>query len=142
MITFNFFFQNKQKQTITMNLNNTILDLKKHIIQLVKEKKYIIENLKDFNYIDIDFKLEKSIRAFGKMNLESGIIPRTMDNITFDNYNLDNKMILCEFIIVYDFIPIEINTTNKKNYLPPIKQNKVENKPKFNLDSKLDFPTL
>ena len=62
---------------IQCTLEDSISSLKKTII-------------KEFNvtcgYIDIDFQLERPIRSLGKFNLESGILPRSLDTYTFDRY--------------------------------------------------------
>ena len=121
-----------------MELTDTMMNL----------KQLIIKNMKlDVNYVDLNFLIDKPIRGFGKMNLEKGIIPRTMDNFPFDRYNLEGKEILCEFIPVKDYTAdIKGNSDNPKGiYLAPCmkpKEHKKDNEPTFNLNSEEDFPSL
>ena len=79
------------KNDITKNfecsLKDSILSLKEKIINEFDLK---------CKYIDIDFQLERPIRSLGKFNLESGIIPRTLDNYPFDRYDLDERTIHSE----------------------------------------------
>ena len=95
MITF-VITKDEIEKTFTCSLEDSILSLKKNIIQ-------------DFNissnYIDLDFLLERPIRSLGKFNLESGIIPRSLDNYTFDRYGLDEKTIKATFHIISDYQP-------------------------------------
>ena len=76
------------KDDITKNfecsLEDSILSLKKNIIKEFKLK---------CEYIDIDFQLERPIRSLGKFNLESGVLPRTLDTYTFDRYGLDGRTV-------------------------------------------------
>ena len=67
---------------IECTLQDSISSLKTTIIQEF--------NLK-CKYIDIDFQLERPIRSLGKFNLESGILPRSLDAYKFDRYGLDGK---------------------------------------------------
>ena len=95
--------------------------------------------------------LEKPIRDFGKLILEPGLFPRTMDQCTLDKFNLENKEIKCEYIPVSDYKPDEIK--NKKSIssdgLYKINfnndsGNKKTEKKNFDLDlnSDNDFPAL
>ena len=81
---------------IQCTLEDSISSLKKTII-------------KEFNvtcsYIDIDFQLERPIRSLGKFNLESGILPRSLDTYTFDRYGLDGKEVNATFHEVEDYEP-------------------------------------
>ena len=56
-------------------------------------------------YIDIDFLLERPIRRLGKFNLESGILPRTLDTYTFDRYGLEGLTVTATFHEVEDYEP-------------------------------------
>ena len=61
------------------NFHDAEMDLTDTMMNL---KQLIIKNMKlDVNYIDLNFLIDKPIRGFGKMNLDKGIIPRTMDNL-------------------------------------------------------------
>ena len=86
------------KNDITKNfecsLKDSILSLKEKIINEFDLK---------CKYIDIDFQLERPIRSLGKFNLESGIIPRTLDNYPFDRYGLDGKTVNATFNEVNDY---------------------------------------
>ena len=144
-VTFHVFYDNKKK-SIELKLDNTVLDLKKNIVN----------NLENIEYIDLDLKIDKPIRAFGKMNLEPGIFPRSMDTLTLSNYNIENREITCEVIIVNNYLPSICNENDiKKNnpssiYKPPgcsMKESNMKNKKKtaeesYNIDSQIDFPTL
>ena len=74
--------------TVVMDITDTMLHLKKLII---KEMKL------ETKYLDLNFLLEKPIRGFGKMNLDKGLLPRTMDNFPFNRYNLEGKEVICEY---------------------------------------------
>ena len=128
--------------TVVMDITDTMLHLKKLIIKEMK-----IET----KYLDLNFLLEKPIRGFGKMNLEKGILPRTMDNFPFNRYNLEGKEVICEYIIVDDYSPDRITKTDVSDnvYIPPgmktgvDKVDKVKKVPiTYDLESVLDFPSL
>ena len=83
------------------NVHNAEMELTDTMMYL---KQLIIKNMKlNVDFVDLNFLIDKPIRGFGKMNLDKGIIPRTMDNFPFDRYNLEGKEILCEFIPVKDY---------------------------------------
>ena len=144
-VTFNIHGKSKNNEvfekTIKMELTNTINDIKKYIIQELND---------NIPYIDLKINIERPIRAFGKMNLEPGIFPRTMDNFPFSNFNVENREINCEFIIVLNYLPSVENNSIKNNnpdsiYCPPgtvkIKKEK-ESIQTYNLTSDTDFPSL
>jgi len=147
MITF-IVNNDDKKINIECSLNDSILNLKKEII-----KKF---NL-NCNYIDIDFVLERPIRSLGKFNLESGILPRPLDNYTFDRYGLDGKTLNATFHIVedYDHKKYSKKFSKKYNHINVLKTreemkidenfeksyNESKNI-KFNLNSETDFPSL
>lgn len=129
------------KDDITKNfecsLEDSILSLKKNIIKEFELK---------CEYIDINFQLERPIRSLGKFNLESGVLPRTLDTYTFDRYGLDGKTANATFIEVDDYIPPQKHTkyTNKfvhRNYSEKNSKN-VEDQVSFDLKSDTDFPSL
>ena len=122
-----------------MSNENSMLDLKNEIIKQF--------NL-DVKYIDLEFLNDKPIRGFGKMNLEPGILPRTMDKFPLSRYNLEGKEVKCEFIPVEDYLPniIPKNGNPSSIYVAPaMKQKnnveKVEEK-MFDLNCMEDFPAL
>ena len=126
-------------KTYEMSNENTMLDLKNEIIKQF--------NL-DAKYVDLKFLNEKPIRGFGKMNLEPGVLPRTMDKFPLSRYNLEGKEVKCEFIVVEDYLPniIPKNGNPSSIYVPPaMKQKnndmKVEEK-MFDLNCMEDFPAL
>mgnify|MGYP000918275405 FL=1 len=138
MITFTIKY-NETENKADMKDTDSILDL----------KKIIIRNLElDTQYIDLDFKLERPIRALGKMNLEKGILPRTMDNFPFNRYNLEGKEIVCVPIPVKDYLPqVQAKNGNPQSiYTPPAMKNngpkEYKNIATYNLDSTDDFPSL
>lgn len=147
MITFLVNKDNTEK-TFECSLEDSILSLKNKIIQ-------------DFDlscdYIDIDFQLERPIRSLGKFNLESGILPRPLDNYTFDRYGLDGKTVNATFHIVedYDHKKYSKKFSKKYNHINVLKTReemeidenfeKSYNESKninFNLNSETDFPSL
>lgn len=141
-VTFNIKGNNKNNEilekTIKMDLINTISQVKKNIIDELKD---------DTLYIDLKINIERPIRAFGKMNLEPGIFPRSMDNFPFNNFNVENKEINCEFIIVSNYLPDVENDIKNNNpesiYRPPGSDIKKKEKVQtYNLESDTDFPSL
>ena len=95
MITF---FINKDDITkeIQCTLEDSISSLKTEII-----KEFNVT----CNYIDIDLQLERPISSLGKFNLESGILPRSLDAYKFDRYGLDGKEVTATFHEVDDYEP-------------------------------------
>ena len=126
----------------TIKMNST--DTMNHLKELIIKKMNVTTE-----YIDLKFNLDKPIRGFGKMNLESGILPRTMDHFPLNRYNLEGKEINCEFIPVDDYLPNVQRNNNVPDsvYQPPGMKTKEENiekkdEPTFNLNSETDFPSL
>ena len=103
MITFIITGKGSTK-SFTCDTQDSILSLKNNII-------------KDFelscSYVDLDFKLERPIRELGKFNLESGIIPRTLDNYKFERYGLNDKTINADFIEVDNYKPVKYTKSFK-----------------------------
>ena len=143
MTLFKITYNNEIKK-INCNNEDKIIDLKKNII-----KEYNL-NVK---YIDLIFELEKPIRAIGKFNLESGLMPRTFDNSKLDKWNLENKEINILFKEVDDyvedtFLPIIKKTNNiSSGYRHPScniesGQSFIRQQPEYKLDSNDDFPSL
>ena len=138
MITFTIKY-NETENKAELKETGSMLDL----------KNLIIKNLKlDSQYIDLDFKIERPIRGLGKMNLEKGILPRTMDNFPFNRYNLEGKDIICVPILVKDYQPqVQAKNGNPQSIYtpPPMKNNgpkEYKNIATYNLDSTDDFPAL
>lgn len=142
MITFEVSY-NDDVKSINYDNNETILSLKKHIINEFKL---------DCNYIDLDFKNERPIRGMGKFNLDTGIILRTFDNYKLERWNLENKIIKCVLIEVDNYTPEVITPIIKKKntsaYRPPSKSSEIKsgesynNQPTYSLESDKDFPSL
>ena len=135
MITF-LVEKDKSEKTFECSLEDSILSLKEKIIQEFKLT---------CDYIDIDFTLERPIRSLGKFNLESGILPRPLDNYTFDRYGLDGKEVRATFHVVEDYDHKKYST--KFKHVRSIEKKDVYelNKDKeigFSLNSEKDFPSL
>jgi hypothetical protein len=140
MITFLITKDNSEK-TFECSLEDSILSLKQRIIQ-------------DFeltcDYIDIDFQLERPIRSLGKFNLESGILPRPLDNYTFDRYGLDDKTVNATFHEVEDYDHKKyttkfkhVKTMKSQGERGSYELNKDKDKVNgFNINSEEDFPSL
>ena len=133
MITF-IIHGNGLEKTFTCNTNDSILSLKDDIIKEFELK---------CDYIDLDFQLERPIRELGKFNLESGVIPRTLDTYNFDRYGLDNKTINAEYIEVVDYTPKKYNKIIRHVNLSQKyqRENKIEEQ-SFNINSEEDAPSL
>ena len=130
-------FTVNEDKIITLDSDHTMLNL----------KQMIIENFElDCAYVDLDFKLDRPIRSFGKMNLEPGILPRTMDNFPFDRYGISGKVIKSNFIPVNDYLPnVKPKNDNPQSiYQPPNMKSKEDKKdiPSFNIYSDTEFPSL
>tara|TARA_Y100000817_G_C16669880_1_gene461043 strand:- start:98 stop:505 length:408 start_codon:yes stop_codon:yes gene_type:complete len=127
------------KNDITKNfecsLKDSILSLKEKIINEFDLK---------CKYIDIDFQLERPIRSLGKFNLESGIIPRTLDNYPFDRYGLDGKTVNATFNEVNDYQHLQKNTRKlvHVNYSEKQKERIEKQDLQFDIHSESDFPSL
>ena len=106
------------------------------------------EIIKEFNvtcsYIDIDFQLERPIRSLGKFNLESGILPRSLDTYTFDRYGLDGKEVNATFHEVEDYEPKKYDKKFKHVNIMKLRESKGvtindDDKPIFDITSENDF---
>ena len=137
MITFNITKDDITKE-IQCTLKDNISSLKETII-------------KEFNltckYIDIDFQLERPIRSLGKFNLESGILPRSLDTYTFDRYGLDGKEVNATFHEVVDYEPKKYDKKFKHvNSMKRRERNGYnpddDKEPTFDITSNDDFPSL
>lgn len=137
MITFNITKDDITKE-IQCTLKDNISSLKGTII-------------KEFNltckYIDIDFQLERPIRSLGKFNLESGILPRSLDTYTFDRYGLDGKEVTATFHEVVDYEPKKYD--KKFKHVNSMKRRERDGynpdddkEPTFDITSNDDFPSL
>ena len=66
----------------------------KNDLRIIDFKKKIINDYyKGKGYIDLNFLLEKTKRTFGKFNLDPGLMPRTLDNRSLENFGLENEII-------------------------------------------------
>lgn len=128
-------------KTFECSLDDSIIILKKKIMSDF--------NL-NVNYIDLDFQLERPIRELGKFNLESGIIPRTLDGYTFNRYGLDGKNVPATFHEVLDYQSKKyersfkhINLSQKyKGSTKGLNDIQIKNENVFDLASEDDFPPL
>ena len=95
-------------------------------------------------YIDIDFLLERPIRRLGKFNLESGILPRTLDTYTFDRYGLEGLTVTATFHEVEDYEPKKYD--KKFKHVNLVQKYKVGHgltvEDGYDITSETDFPTL
>ena len=134
--------------TFTINKGNSKKEYVMDICETIETLKNNIR--KDFNlsvkYIDIDFQVDRPIRTLGKFNLEAGILPRTLDIYSFDNFGIKGRHINATFIEVFDYTPIKtINNSlniNKYNQDKTYVQSKSIQTLPFNLESEDDFPSL
>ena len=146
-----FVYKNGEiKKKITLTMEKTILDLKKHIVNEIKqdvnEIKQDVSEIKQDIYVDLNLILSKTIRSFGKMTLESGLFPRSMDTLQLNNYNIESKEINCEYIVVDNYFPPIIEEKSNNNpsssiYRPRMKNESNEDKT-FNINSEVEFPSL
>ena len=145
--TFVYYSEGISEEKIVLKSTDTFFCLKKHIINQLKKT----GNNSNIDYVDLIMILEKPIRDFGKLILEPGMYPRTMDQCTLDRFNLENKEIKCEFIPVSDYKPKEIivkekieNSDNLYTLNFNKDSNKNEKKKDFDLDLNCDndFPAL
>jgi len=123
-----------KKITIECSLDDSIISLKQKIIDEFKS---------NCKYIDIDFLLERPIRSLGKFNLESGILPRSLDQYTFDRYELDDKEIKATFHEVENYDNKKY--TRKFNHRNLMKKNEnvfLNDSSCFDIESMDDFPSL
>lgn len=138
MITF---FINKDDiiKEIQCTLEDSISSLKSQIITAFELK---------CKYIDIDFQLERPIRSLGKFNLESGILPRSLDAYKFDRYGLDGKEINATYHEVNDYEPKKYE--KKFKHINVLKRRDEQSEttevgsdePTFDITSEDDFPSL
>jgi hypothetical protein len=116
------------------NMEDSILSLKKNIITEFELK---------CEYIDIDFQLERPIRSLGKFNLESGILPRSLDTYTFDRYGLDGREVTATFNEVTDYVTTKYTKKFTHINLAQKQKERMENKNVgFDINSNDDFPSL
>ena len=143
--TFIYYSEGVSEEKIILNNTDTFFCLKKHIISKLKEN-----GNNNIDYVDLIMILDKPIRDFGKLILEPGFFPRTMDQCVLDKFNLENKEIKCEYIPVSDYKPTEINK-EKEQFTDSLYRFNFDNEPgqtkkkkAFDLDlnSDSDFPSL
>jgi len=137
MITFIVKETDHVDETFECNATETLLDLKKKIIA------HYHLNCK---YIDIISNVERPIRVMGKFNFDKGLQPRTLDNYQFNRFGIDERTIPITFEEENDVVPFVKKSTVKNGtaskYVPPNGQSLKEEDPVFNINSKLDFPSL
>ena len=134
MITF-LIHKDDTNKKIECTLEDSISSLKKTIM-----KEFNLTG----NYIDIDFQLERPIRSLGKFNLESGILPRSLDNYTFNRYGLDGRTIDAIFHEVHDYEPKKYDKKFKHVNIIKRKEGGETTviEPIFDIQSEKDFPPL
>ncbi len=125
--------------TIEILKTKKIIDLKNKIIKMINDT--------TIKYIDLKFICENPIRSFGQQTINPGIISRTWDNMSLDNYPLESKNLRIEIIQVKDYSNIEnIQQKSKKKSMTRFKfGRKNEIKPetkKIAFDYDVDFPPL
>jgi len=136
-----------------INYNNEIKEIKcNNEDKIIELKKRIIEEYNlNIKYIDLIFKLEKTLRTIGKFNLESGLLPRTFDNHKLDKWNLENKEINVTFEEIEDYKEDSFKPFQKKLnnslYRPPSANinsgdSYIKIEQEYKLDSNEDFPSL
>ena len=87
--------------------------------------------------------MERPIRSLGKFNLESGILPRTLDTYTFDRYGLDGREVNATFIEVEDYVSQRYNKKIKHVNLAQKQKERIEKQDvSFDIHSEDDFPSL
>ena len=127
--------KNDITKTFECSMEDSILSLKKNIIKEFELK---------CEYIDIDFQLERPIRSLGKFNLESGILPRSLDTYPFDRYGLDGREVNATFIEVDNYISPQKYTKNftHVNLAQKQKERMEKENVGFDINSNDDFPSL
>ena len=95
-----FLIKGKDDLEIELSIDNTILDLKREIINKYKLK---------CNAIDVYVDLEVPLRGMGKYTLEKGIIQRAMDNYPLNKFNVENKSLMYYGLVKYCILIIKLN---------------------------------
>lgn len=135
---------------ILMDDSNNIIKkyLLKNETKMIELKDMIVkEHYNNLGYVDLDFLLEKTKRTFGKFNLDPGVIPRTFDNRSFENFGLENDSIKFK-VSLYDKNPQQIkkqkiikSSDKSSKYIPPKLKQKINSSDKF-IYNEDDFPNL
>ena len=88
--------------------------------------------------------MERPIRSLGKFNLESGILPRSLDAYKFDRYGLDGREVTATFHEVNDYEPMKYD--KKFKHVNIMKKRETKNmddeEQSFDITSEDDFPSL
>ena len=135
----NCYFKDSE-YTIEILKTKKIIDLKNKIIKMINET--------EIKYIDLKFICENPIRSFGQQTINPGIISRTWDNMSLDNYPLESKNLRIEIIKVEDYSTTEnIQQKSQKKPMNRFKKfgrkNEMKPKPeKITFDYDIDFPPL
>lgn len=128
--------ENTIEKEIQLEVSNTILDLKKKIMEVFSL---------NCKAIDIYVNLEIPIRGMGKYTLENGIIQRAMDVYALDKFNIENKCLSINFKQLEDGYSQNIVNSKfgKGKYIPPgiRKQEPVKQK-EIDLNDLNEFPVL
>ncbi len=113
-----------------------------------KEKIHKDFELKHNEYVDLEFVLETPLRVLGKFNVESGVVPRTMDRYTLERYAFGDKNIQTTFHIVQNFKQPIVKKQRGKllgAYKAPVGEMNSGDSfetPSFDINSTDDFPSL
>lgn len=124
------------------NNNIKLIDIKKDLL----EKYYNTDN--EVKYLDFIFENDKPIKHFGKLYLEPGIIPTTMDKYPLNRFSIDNVDTLKIRIEINNSINLIAMYDNIKNNkinirIPSIQTQKEEKEEKGNFVFKEEeFPAL
>lgn len=141
MITF-VITKGEEKISLNVSVKENIMSLKNKIIEILELK---------VKYIDLDVKIDRPIRVFGKFNLEPGLLSRSFDNYTLDRWGIDKQTINIDYTEVEGYDPTIKKTFVKKNNNKKYKCPGIVNIESgesytqvadYNLESNDDFPSL
>lgn len=100
-----------------LNPCDKIIDLKKLIV------KDVYNNV---GYVDVDFLMERTKRTFGKFNLESGVMARSLDRRTLDDFGLKDDTINIKVVYtsedIHTLYPVSLkipSISTGTKYIPP-----------------------
>jgi len=112
------------------NLNTKLIDIKNEILKKTFNNEY--------NYLDLENVTEKIYKDFGKLFLEKGQLPSTIDNYRLDEFTNDNR--LFSFIALPKNIELNKKPKVDSGFLKKIVKKELKNNQLFIYDD--DFPPL
>lgn len=121
---------NNESHTIIFDNSMSIIDIKRELL-----KQFFDENTK---YLDFYFKNNRPVKHFGKLSLEPGLIPTTMDKCKLSRFSISNIDTLiidvkvnneCNLLEVIDNIPENINFQDR--IMKRMKNEEQKNEPKI-----------